>query len=568
MGEHWRALSALRAWELGQELDGGLAFADELREAQLDWSLASLGRIDALLDSLRALQPPSEAVFVGETGQANLLQLLAWYAGELMGRAAGEPAHWGSTEGELPSTRFRDGAACRIGAGIAARFRPLQAICARLFGPTAGSLADSFRDYFTRRFTDRPLPARDAVLVAAPTPSWPADLPGRRPELDAAAIARLRIVAPPWEPQAEQALAPLFAAHAELLRNGRVVWGALIAPHNLIGAPHYRGGLFLQLVYDPAGRVEPTMLAQIADRLYNEVLPTPEARQFIYSEHPQPGLPVPVEVSAYPLWMSGSFVPQEQLPDAMPSLVCLPLLIDPRHPEAVAVLPAACWPQRLREEWLAAGEAKHGLRVDAGCLRQRIVDALQDPARRQSLQEDMDFQSGAMYFHGESLPRNYVTARERWEAGCRAGNPFAMIGLGLIHQNGLGTPIDVARARRCFHAAAALGLEFGDYELGRSYLVEGNTDMAQLHLRRAAQRGYAPAAELLREVDAGAAAAAAPGESATPARVFPYVLVTSVVLMVCGLFHLAGILPGWLLLAMVIVAAALLRERLRRGRGP
>jgi TPR repeat protein len=170
----------------------------------------------------------------------------------------------------------------------------------------------------------------------------------------------------------------------------------------------------------------------------------------------------------------------------------------------VAVLPAAYWPPRLREEWLAAGEAKRGQRFDAQRLRQRMIDALKDPARRESLQQDMDFQSGAMYFHGESLPRNYVTARERWEAGCRAGNPFAMVGLGLIHQNGLGTPIDVARARQCFQAAAERGLDFGDYELGRSYLVEGNADMAQMHLRRAAQLGYAPDAIVRSSSDAGA----------------------------------------------------------------
>lgn len=565
MGGHWQALSALRAWELGQELDGGLAFADELRAARLDWSLGSLQRIDAFLDSLRVLQPPSEAAFVAAAGQANLLRLLAWYAGELMGRAAGEAAGWGNLTGEAPSTRFRDGAPCRIGAGIAARFRPLQAICARLFGPTSGSLAASFRDYYTRRFAERPLPAEDAVLAAAPTPEWPADLPGSRPRLDAAAIARWKIAAPPWEPQAEQALAPLFAGHAELLRSGRVVWGALIAPDNVMGGPYYRGGLFLQLVYDPAGRVEPAVLAQIADRLYNEVLPTPEARQFMYSEHPQPGLQVPLEVSPYPLWMAGSFVPQEQLPDAQPSLVCLPLLVDPQRPEVVAVLPAVYWPQRLREEWLAAGEAKRGLRLDAECLRQRVVDALKDPARRESLQQDIDFQSGALYFHGESVARDYAVARERWEGGCRAGNPFAMIGLGLIHQNGLGTPIDVARARRCFHAAAALGLDFGDYELGRSYLVEGNAEMAQLHLRRAAQRGYAPAAELLGTLASGTASVDTAPKMAAARSLPPRLLGALIAVAIAGLLYLGGKLPMWLLLAVVIVVVALVREQLRRG---
>jgi len=497
--EQWQALSALQAWESGGEVPGGLAFADELQAVDLDYSLASLGRIDAFLDALREQRPPPEAQFVGHPGQANLLRLLAWYAGELMGRAAGMPARWGELAGEVPSTLFRESAACRFGGGSAARFRPLQLICARLFGPGGGLLA-GFRDYHARRFAERGLPEQAARLPPAPTPAWPTEFPGSRPVLSEQEITSLRVEVPPWDTHAQSTLAPLFEQHAELLRSGRVIWGALIAPDNVIGAPHFRGGLFLQLVYDVAGRVDPTTLEHLADRLYNEVLPSEEARRFIYSEHPRLGLAVPTEVSPYPLQMSGTFVPQDQLPDGLPTQIVLPLLIDPVRPDVVAVLPSHYWPQSLRSDWLAASEKRYGERIDASRLRQRSIDALADPAARQSMQQDLDFQMGAMYFHGANVQRDYARAREMWEQGSRGGNPFAMVALGVIHQNGFGTPIDVPRARRCFQSGLALGLELGDFELGRSFLVEGNTDMGRLHLQRAANRGYAPAAELLEKL--------------------------------------------------------------------
>lgn len=400
------------------------------------------------------------------------------------------------------------------------------------------------------------------IQAAAPsTPAdWPADLPGRRPEFSEADIAALRLQPPPWMPQAEAALAGLFAQHAELLRRGRVVWGALIAPGNALSGARWRGGVWLQVVYDPAGRTDAAALEVIADRLYNEVLPDPAARGFIYAEHPCLGLAVPAEVSPDGLWMTGTYVPQSQLPDGLLSGVSLPLLIDPQRPGIVAVLPARAWPSGLRERWLAAGEALHGKRHDPESLRQRLVAELRDPALRQSLQQDIHYQLGARHFHGSDGLRDYVRARECWELACSIDqNPFAMVALGVIHQQGLGTFIDVARARRCFQAASDLGFELGDYEMGRSYLTEGRDDMARLYLQRAASAGCAPAAAALRSLGV-----AAPGGAV--ARPKPRALLSAfAVAAIAVAAHFSGTGSGWLVAGLGALAAGLLYTHLRRA---
>ncbi len=326
----------------------------------------------------------------------------------------------------------------------------------------------------------------------------------------------------------------------------------------------YCGGAYLQLVYDPAGRVDAATLERFADRLYNEVLPDPAARDFIYAQHPRLGAGVPAEVSPWPFWMAGSWVAQNQLPDGLLSLVSLPLLIDPERPGIAAVLPAHAWPTRLRERWLAAGEAKHGVRHDPDALRQKRIGELRDPGVRESLQQEMNYQCGARYFHGGDVPRDFARARECWQSSCRDQNPFAMVALGVIHQQGLGVPIDIARARRCFQAASDLGLELGDFEMGQSYLTEGRGDMAQLYLRRAAAAGYAPAAEWLRSHGAEAAPADDSAQHRRPARLLVAGLGCAAL---AGVLHLSGA-PGSVVLLLGMLAAGLmhlhLHMRMRR----
>lgn len=557
MLEHDRVLLALRAWQRGEEIEGGLACAEALRDARLDYSRSSLARIDALLDELRAQSPPPEAAFVQAQGSANLLCLLGCYAGELLGRVAGRPARWDPLPADAP---FRERAACRFGPGPAPPFKPMVALCTRLFQGFGGGVEAAFERYLGVHFPDCVKADPATPLPPADTPDWPSDLDGRRPRPTEADIARLRLQPPPWMPQLEAGLAPVFEQQADLLRRGCVIWGALIAPHNALAEAQYRNGLYLQLVYDPAGRLSVESLERIADRLYNEVLPSEDAVAFVYAEHPRLGLAVPPEVSPWPLWMSGTFVIQDHLPDGLLSLPSLPLLIDPQRPEVVTVLPACFWPASLRERWLAAGEARHGRRHSPEGLRQQRIAELRDPATLASMEQLMEFQFGLHHFHGRHGPPDYQRAREYWESACRYGDhPQAMVALGMLHQGGLGTPIDVARARRCFLAAVEFGYAAGHHELARSYSTEDRLDMAELHLRAAAAAGHAPALEAMRRAGLKPAPAAADAESPPSPRLLYLSLGCA---GLAGLLYLTDSGPGIVLIGLLALAAGLARLHL------
>ena len=158
--------------------------------------------------------------------------------------------------------------------------------------------------------------------------------------------------------------------------------GALVQANNLLFEPELRFGAPGEVVYDPAGRIDPETLEAIADRLYNEVLPDPAERAFIYSEHPRLGLAVPAQVSTWPLWMTGTYVAQNQLPDGLLSRSHFPLLVDDNAPGLVLPLPAALWPEALREAWLSVGEQRVGFRFDPRAARHKLAAArLGYPAR-------------------------------------------------------------------------------------------------------------------------------------------------------------------------------------------
>ena len=64
-----------------REVLGGVAFDALLRRCQLDDSLASLDRIDTLLDALHRTQQPQPQAFLKDAPQRNMVLLLALHAG-------------------------------------------------------------------------------------------------------------------------------------------------------------------------------------------------------------------------------------------------------------------------------------------------------------------------------------------------------------------------------------------------------------------------------------------------------------------------------------------------------
>ena len=90
------ALSAkyLQAFADKEEFPGGLSFRGELANSDLDFTRASLGRIDALLDQIRNSQKLVYAAFVNEQSNQNFLYLLCFYVGTTISRCSGQRIVW------------------------------------------------------------------------------------------------------------------------------------------------------------------------------------------------------------------------------------------------------------------------------------------------------------------------------------------------------------------------------------------------------------------------------------------------------------------------------------------
>jgi len=171
---------SLALWERPPAEGSGLAFEAPLRRCRLDYSPASLQRIDAFLDALRNARHPQAAGFVAVAAQQQLLGFLCFYAGEVLGRALGQAPLWLSGEqaatlapqalADVPplhralcarfgSARARDGAPL---------FLPMAAVCGRLFaaaGDTPAGLADAAAPWWPDALSDaatrtQPLPPR------------------------------------------------------------------------------------------------------------------------------------------------------------------------------------------------------------------------------------------------------------------------------------------------------------------------------------------------------------------------------------------------------------------------
>lgn len=140
------ALRSLALWEHQLPFLDGLAFEPLLRRCRLDYSPASLGRLDVFLDALRSARKPVEAEFAADPAQRELLHLIAFYAGEVVGRGIGTSPVWLDAaqattlapQQPLPGDALQASLSARFGraqAGDDALFLPLVPICQRLFAP-------------------------------------------------------------------------------------------------------------------------------------------------------------------------------------------------------------------------------------------------------------------------------------------------------------------------------------------------------------------------------------------------------------------------------------------------
>ena len=67
------------------------------------------------------------------------------------------------------------------------------------------------------------------------------------------------------------------------------------------------------------------------------------------------GLDLPARLAPYPLKVSSTWFERRHLPGGVLAQPLIPVLISDAHPGAVLPLPAAFWPDNLREAWSPPG---------------------------------------------------------------------------------------------------------------------------------------------------------------------------------------------------------------------
>ncbi len=347
-----KAAAHLQAFLDHGRFEGGLGFEKALRTLTLDFSLASLEPLDALIDRLHAERRPRPDAFLGAQAGLNFLHLLAIYLGEVMAQAAGATVAW-RTHAQLESVEpgrldgESDAATALVcvfnghGPRTGLVFLALDVVACRLFGQ-----------------------AEAPTLAAAAAAALPAIRAARRtdlPELGAVwarTRARDDLAIPRPHGVDADPLGRWFDGLPVLLQSGRVVWARVVQANTLLfrpGQDDHPG----EVVYDPAGRADPDALDAVAERLYalKGTRPRNPSLAFIaaYLTHERTrtrGFPVPPGLGARGLLLSTLVFHRPHLPGARLGGLRFPVLIADAAPGVAMVLPAPCWPEAMRASWL------------------------------------------------------------------------------------------------------------------------------------------------------------------------------------------------------------------------
>jgi hypothetical protein len=450
----YRSLCYLHAFEHRLPVQDGLAFESLLHATRLDYSVQSLERVDVFLDALRKTRKIGADGHLNDPAIQNLLYMLAFYAGEVIGRSIGAQPHWSTYEEVAAQERqinppmFENSATLSFpghpGLEVAS-FLPLVAITARLFTePPDKSVLFSAGLLLPPQALKKP--ASVERLLPVPPPPWPVDL----------AQAQVTIDASPWA--ARDDLRFLFGNVQSLLREGRVVWGAVVQADKALFQPGPMAGALGEILYDPQGRVPDADLHALARTLLtlkgrNFDLPDlASISQYLNDETVRVfGLDLPARLAPYPLKVSSTWFDRMQLPGGVLAQPLIPVLISDAHPGAVLPLPAQFWPDNLREAWSPAGlQPMAEELVVSAAAPSYVPDPELAHLHPASLAEE-----GLHWFRGKDVAQDFGKARLAWSKAGASGNAAGLNGLGLLYEEGLGVEADPRRALGYYDQAAA-----------------------------------------------------------------------------------------------------------------
>jgi len=141
----------LDCYARGTEPDGGWTFGKALQQAQLDYTPASLKRVNSLLDQIKAKVNPEREAFLATPGGLNFCALLAYYLISHVTKDAGAPIDWHDAasaqqvlgaERRLPQKSFSRIVAIAKDPGVA--LLPLGWIEDKLFGDGSAPVCSDY----------------------------------------------------------------------------------------------------------------------------------------------------------------------------------------------------------------------------------------------------------------------------------------------------------------------------------------------------------------------------------------------------------------------------------------
>lgn len=363
-----KVLRTLHAFLNGAAEETGWLFEREIKACKLDYTLASLKRIDAMLDRIRESQTLDRETFLANRKPENshFLVLLAFYCGEMRGRLAGVAPIWQTYESHIaenpemahimpPVPEYRFVATYHRANDIYQHF-PLVAIFERLF-PEHDEPEKSV--YFSTITGNHANFAPDEVVPPA-FQSLPFDLQAACQNLSAHWQSYLQILPPKWLFGDE--LMSQIKAVPTLYQKGRVVWGALVQANTMLFEENNPASCPAEIIYDKSGRTPPHLLHELAQTLlsFKKQIPDdipPKLKQ--YAQHLQnertrfsSELPAP-PTTVMSLYAKTIFVWRPHLPDAMLTLPIFPIIINDDNDEAM-ILPAKFWAHtEYYQKWIA-----------------------------------------------------------------------------------------------------------------------------------------------------------------------------------------------------------------------
>ena len=467
MDMNMRALCYLHAWEEGLPIEGGVALEKHLRAARLDYSLQSLARLDAFLDAVRRQRVMTRESFLQHRSQQNFFYLLGFYVGEVIGRAQGQAPHW---QGQEAASRLDSGngtASAQFEDGLVLTLQDHPSVGSRSFLPLVALVSRAFDEP-----VEKSVLFSAGIMLPADPQSSPlaSDSPGPLPPPRWSMRAQSRMRQGHWQVRQpdwlrQDALAALLDAEPRLFSSGNVVWACVIQANRdlsdrlgaLTAAP-------AEIVYDPRGRAPWGSLYEVAQVLLalRDQSPQDEdaARiaQHLRSETGRLfGQPVPSSVIPYRLCVSSTWIQRWHLFGQSLAQPIIPVVISDDLPGFAMPLPAACWPEEIKELWRPALRAQ-------GVQRDYLPPEELGPERPMSLLAE-----GTLYLRGgKDFPSSTDKAYAAWrKAADSERNATAWKNLGRMYEAGLGRPADLQRALEHYEEALELGESSAEEDLDR-----------------------------------------------------------------------------------------------------